>query len=367
MPSSTSSSDLTDFHLRESDLAKAPAQFGIRFILAVIIMYGLAILVLETGWRYVGIEHYSVTDDVRLWSMQRERLDSDDGHNMVALLGGSRMQIGFSREAFRELLPDTELVRLSVAGKKPIAALKDIALNTRFRGTAIVAAYTMALTPRGMKDQQPYVDYYHNEWGVDARINRKIKTLVEENLVLVNPRYKTSNLLLYIAGQGARPKIHHVTITRDRSIYADYSSIPAQADRNRHKRLGKIRKKQPPPPSDLEKWLAESEKIKPYVRKIQDRGGKVVFVRFPITYSDWLETYEIIRPKHKYWDAFAEDTQAAMIHFADYPTLHFNAPDGSHIDQRDAPQFTRNLLKILDDKHLIRGGNESTGSDDDSR
>ena len=53
-------------------------------------------------------------------------------------------------------------------------------------------------------------------------------------------------------------------------------------------------------------------------------------------------------PKAQFWDRFAADTRAVPVHFLDVPTLaHFECPDLTHIDERDAPRFTEALLDEL--------------------
>lgn len=87
--------------------------------------------------------------------------------------------------------------------------------------------------------------------------------------------------------------------------------------------------------------------VEQQVEKIQGRGGRVVFIRMPS--SGEVRRIEFLTwPREKYWDQFAASIAAPAIHFEDYPSLSgFNCPDGSHLDENSARQFTRNLLKIL--------------------
>ena len=85
-----------------------------------------------------------------------------------------------------------------------------------------------------------------------------------------------------------------------------------------------------------------------YVRMIQDRGGRVAFIKYPITDESW-QYDEAEFPKSLYWDALAARTSATCIHFRDYAELScFDCPDTSHIDAADAPSFTHSLMQVLE-------------------
>jgi hypothetical protein len=92
--------------------------------------------------------------------------------------------------------------------------------------------------------------------------------------------------------------------------------------------------------------------MEPYVAAIQARGGRVLFVRLPVS-GECLAYEEQTFPKQEYWDAFAARTSALCLHFRDLPALAgFDCPDTSHLDRRDAPRFTAALAKVLDDSSV---------------
>ena len=90
------------------------------------------------------------------------------------------------------------------------------------------------------------------------------------------------------------------------------------------------------------------------VRRIEDRGGRVVFVKLPV--SGELVRFEQKRfPRQRYWDVLAASTSAVTIHCADHPELAgFECPDGSHLDYRDARVFTRAFGNMLSRRLLVR-------------
>lgn len=93
--------------------------------------------------------------------------------------------------------------------------------------------------------------------------------------------------------------------------------------------------------------LQDIKRLETIIRPFRERGGRVAFVRLPSTGDRWrLE--QSYSPKNLNWDRFAEATSSVCIHFADVPEMkRLSCPDGSHIDERDAPGFSRSLVKEL--------------------
>lgn len=85
------------------------------------------------------------------------------------------------------------------------------------------------------------------------------------------------------------------------------------------------------------------------VQAIEQRGGKVVFIRFPS--SGELRTLENkFSPRQLFWEQILSVSGANGIHFEDYPELSsFECPEWSHLTKEDSIEFTRNLMPILED------------------
>jgi hypothetical protein len=132
-------------------------------------------------------------------------------------------------------------------------------------------------------DQSDFVKYYHNHFMLDKRVNRMIKTFIQQHLVIADPSVK------------------------------------------------------------FRTWARQAMAIEPFVAEIQGRGGKVVFLRLPSTGKHW-ELDQQCYPKDRYWDQFSARTSAETIHFMNCLTLSgYNCPEGSHLDSKDALTFTRDL------------------------
>jgi hypothetical protein len=98
-------------------------------------------------------------------------------------------------------------------------------------------------------------------------------------------------------------------------------------------------------------WLQNAQRVEPFVRQIQSKGGRVAFVRFPSSgETSQLECRHF--PKEKCWNQFAASTSAIAIHWLDVPQLaKIDCPDTMHLDWRDADRFTSDLI----DELLLRG------------
>jgi hypothetical protein len=97
----------------------------------------------------------------------------------------------------------------------------------------------------------------------------------------------------------------------------------------------------------VERWWEAVERVEGWLDRIQSRGGRVVFVRLPSQGELW-DLHSRRYPRERYWDLWAGKSDAAFVHFKDIPGMSaFDLPDLSHLDQRDAPIFTRLLLVEL--------------------
>ena len=83
------------------------------------------------------------------------------------------------------------------------------------------------------------------------------------------------------------------------------------------------------------------------IEKIRDRGGKIVFIRFP--HSGGLKELEDkIMPRQQSWDPLLQMTKAPGIYYSDYPELSgFNCPEWSHLSAGDSVEFSKRLVPHL--------------------
>ena len=83
------------------------------------------------------------------------------------------------------------------------------------------------------------------------------------------------------------------------------------------------------------------------IEKLRRRGGKIVFVRFPV--SGELKAFEDkATPRTGIWDRLLARSAAPGIYFEDFPELAgFDCPEWSHLSASDSVEFTKRLVPHL--------------------
>lgn len=338
MPSSTFSSERLPL-----------GRWGLTWLLAGLLSVS-AIGGLESFWRSRG--HVPIVNDgEELWSWYRNEVYGDPEKTIV-LVGRSRLMCGFWTDGFRERFPDHKLVQLSVAGAKVLPVFRNLAEDEEFRGTILCSIMPPDLS--GPEDAaHPYLDYYvshnkrdesfvkHWEFGARHYLNA---------LVCMNPRTSLRSAWRKLYSKNSLPDPVFDQQRFDRGKYYDFSEANLEM-----RRAVLLKHNKPGTSRHAKSWLRKAMRIEPYVRALQDRGGRVVFLRYPTTGENQKRT-EQKYPKAEIWDQFARATSAKTLHFKDVPAMcQFECPDYSHLDIRDVPNFTTVLLDQLVELAVLPG------------
>ena len=337
MPSSTSNSDSAN---------RTPALKWSRVWIGACSL-AFAMVLSSEGFLRANGHRPSVVDDPLLWSYHRRQVS--DHRSQVVLLGGSRIQLGFATKVFHKRFPTHLIAVLAIDGRPPIAALRDLAADESFRGTVICSMTVWGFLSTTWEQQQEYVDQFHKS-HLNQMLEPVLKSWLQNRLVVLNPAVRLSRVLrlMWVAGQ--LPKPSYLVTQFDRSRLADYSLV--DIEQHRRKRIEREGSRTAPCFS-YEAWSKDATSVGSLVGKIKERGGTVVFVRFPTTGEVW-EGCERLYPRRVYWDQLERLTHAKTIHFRDVPSLaHFDCPDTSHLDYRDAPSFTAALLDELVKRRIL--------------
>ena len=300
---------------------------------------------LEAFWRARG-HAPSVVDTPTLWSRERRKIEQALP-DAVVLLGSSRMQLDFSSEVFRSAYGARHaLVRLEIDGRHPMAALRDVAENTPFAGLVICDVNAGSFQPDAWDGQQEYVEYYHRRLTLNGLVNREAATFVQSRLAMVNPHLSSIAVTRFLVRRRRLPEPMYLITRADRSREADYGKLDIQA--HRAERISRVRAGYGRGPALApEEWLCQALAVEPFVERIQARGGRVAFVRLPVS-GEHLELDEARWPRALYWDRFAAATRATTLDFRDLPGgAGFDCPDTSHLNYGDARRFTDLLLDEL--------------------
>jgi len=269
------------------------------------------------------------------------------------LIGASHIQVGVDLDVFAEYFNGSKPIQLGIPQSTFVPVLEDLAEDKSFNGIVICNGieYLLLLESKNIpKLSDEYVAFYNNMRFVDV-IDQYIAMRLQKTLVLFLSALNPLDIARKL-GDREWP-VQHIVMADDRSIKADYSMIDIQQYRkNRIKsQLGLY----PSAKDTNEIFILNIRRIENAVKKIQERGGRVIIVRFP-TSGPLLKMEQRHMPREKYWDYWAAHTSAIMIHFEDYPALAgFQCADYVHIDHRDSPAFTRALATIIKEKMGSQG------------
>lgn len=305
----------------------------------------LALGSLELFWR--SREHKpAIVDDQRLWSLQRSKIGKTAKE--IALLGSSRMQLDISLITLHELAPEHNIINLSIDNSCANAVLKDLADDTNFKGKVLCDITEECLLFGDYENgQKAFIAYYKNVFNINAKLNRIISNCLQENIVLIDPYLNLSKIIINIVLKGELRPPNYLITHEDRTRSADYSKIDIV--KHRAKRIDIIKNNYQSflPKISKEAFIQKAFELENAVEKIQNRGGRVVFIRFPVSNEHWDIDKEYF-PREKYWDLFASITKAEVVHFKDVEGFaRLQCPDTSHLDFRDTPEFTTLLFSEL--------------------
>ena len=321
----------------------------------------IIIVLVEFFWRKAG-HTANVIDDKALWSLERSKINFKNPKT-VLLLGSSHIQVGFSLNTFNSICPDYQIFQLAIAaGGSPVAVLNDLAVNTDYKGIIICGMLTEDFFKKNWGSQQNYVEYFYKTFNLNDEINRQISTFFQEKLAIMNPNLNLYNILENLIINDSLPTPQYYTMDSRRNYYNDFTKYNQNRKNFRLFMLNFLESRnimqletknnfsistydEPwvVPLNIEDQWLYEAKAVLSLAEIINNRGGKVVFVHFPVS-KQMLAEY----PKKKFWDRLKKNSSVEIIHFTDVKSLNrYQCPDGAHLDYRDARRFTKSLIHEL--------------------
>lgn len=360
MRSSTSNSDI---HLVRRTLPSG------RWMLPFVV--GMALLCLVIGALEVVLAargfQPTVIDSPSLWSRERLRA-SELGSKALIMVGASRAQLDTD---LGTLSAETgkDAVQLAIDGSSYLRVLADLAADDRVTGTVLVDSRTDVPGLSLQDAASSYVAYWRHEQEAGNRFDF---THAENALSSLRQGFLRS----YADGAGpwtalvkrvlpAKATPQYLVTLPSRSRDADYSRVAmpgfyyqramrnagietlppfpdiASLDRGLLERIRAL------PQAPADDFVENARVLAAMVRRIEDRGGRVIFVMFPR--SGLVRAADDIRyPRTVFWDRMLPLVGGKGVYFADEPTLRdFTCPDGSHLDVRDKRRFTEALVEVL--------------------
>lgn len=303
----------------------------------------------EACWRALGYRP-SAVDSPALWKYWFERA-VQGGPNTITLIGASRIQAGISTSRMRERIPGHQIVQLGkYGGDSPVEVLRALAMDRRFSGLVVCDMLEPFLIREGWESQRELCEStatireqllaYQRAWVADLFAINNV-----ESGIAVSARQ--------LVDRGECPPPRYTRLRADRSLELDFSRMLGLKEFRERNAVGfqvEYETAEHPSPQELDDECRELDEL---VRRIQDRGGQVVFVRMPSSGAR-LAIEDQYHPKSAYWDRFASKSSAICIHWTEIEGASALAcPDDSHLDFRDAIRFTDQLIEVLQVRQVL--------------
>ena len=334
--------------------------WGLGFILTLLICFLLSHAAKRIGYQA------QIIHDRDTWAMQRERLGDLDGDE-VALVGQSRLLMGFSMKTAKSMFPNKKFVQLAVDGAEPGPTAIDLASDSDFRGLLVLS---ISFFPESKYDQSSYLEHYYNAWSLSRKLDRNIRTELQQGFVLFNPRLNPIWQAYSFLSRGQLLDPSFYLDNRERGRIANWSTQAGRriiesrvAAGDQEWMLGLLRNKA------SQNWYTQRftnwfKNFEPHVQALHARGGHLVYLRMPYRVpgktGHQLEK-KLFKP---IFDEVAGESEASLIHFLDLEELaELETPDGSHLTYQGSLRFTTVLLETLAKKGLLPPGGRSIATE----
>lgn len=304
----------------------------------------------------------SLNDTPDLWAQSRNAVRPES----LVIIGDSRAWFDLDLDEIEQGLGQRP-VQLAIPGSCVYPVLADLADDEQFHGTVICSVVpALFFVPAGPPiDNSMAAINRRRSQTIAQRASNEVGMLIEEHIAFLKQDELTLDALLAKVPLPNRTAVHlppplppyFQTVDRDRRARMfDLCAAPGPLqDRVKYGWLPLFTPPPPPPYEPRDAFLARmSQAIEARftdaaaaVQRIRSRGGKVVFVRLPVS-GKLKELEDRTAPRAGPWDRLIKMTGAPGIYFEDHPELaSFNCPEWSHLSAPDSIVFTRRLIPHL--------------------
>lgn len=322
----------------------------------VLIFVTTAVIGCEMYLRNKGIT-VAYDDGPPLWSDKRAMV-YEPSDKTIVFIGSSRIKYDLNIPIW-DALTNIHAVQLAIEGSCPRPILEDLANDPNFKGKLIVdvtEGLFFSNAPPNQENPIKNLKYYHEETPAQ-KMSFILNRPLESQFVLLDKDNFSLNAKLDQLELKSRPGVFMMPIfpmnfgrnTFDRQMYMTENFVADTVQRNQVKHIWQFFAKMSKlgPPMSEKELNSIFESVKKATDKIKSRGGQVLFVRTPSS-GGYLQGERMVFPREKYWNRLLKETQCPGIHFEDYPAIdHFDCPEFSHLQLKDATIFTQQFIEIL--------------------
>jgi hypothetical protein len=319
----------------------------------------VALLVMyEYYWREVEGYHAGYDDNAELWSHWRGQVDnltSDD----VVILGSSRAHFDINIHLFDSLTGHRPIM-LAVPGGSPYYTVEDIVQKSNFSGLLIIGVapglfYTLGSGGAARWIKTGRVDFFYKQTYA-SKFSQAVYQYIDPHFSYLDPDIALKNLLTRL-NLPDRDSIQHdpawppmVSMDWYRNIRMNPGMETDTVLQNRQTKIWD---------GDWKNRYADSVDVilshySSLVHEFKKKGGRVAFIQAPVT-GKYLHYEPILFPRDKYWNALLAKSHVKGYHYEDYPEMKkMNPPEWSHLNRKEADQFTRLLVDLLKQDGLLK-------------
>lgn len=333
-------------------------------VVTVIVAVFIAVTAWEVYCRSLGYEP-TLNDTSDLWAEARRHVEPES----IVIVGDSRAWFDVDLDEFEHGLGKRP-VQLAQAGSCPFPVLKDLADDAHFHGTIICSIVPrLYFAPPGtppMETSQKAVQRFHGQ-TLAQRASHELSKPIERSFAFLKQGDLTLDALLkrlpipnrpYAQVPPPFPPYFCSVDGERRARMVEQCARPGRLQTR--VKTGWIALFTPPPPPTYESPEAFMAKIgkaietryadtKAAIDKLRARGGRIVFVRFPVT-GELKKLEDQQTPRARTWDPLLKQTNSPGIYFEDYPELAgFDCPEWSHLSAGDSVEFSKRLVPHLRD------------------
>src|SRR5882724_12016485 len=331
------------------------------------IVVTIVVIATITAWElYCRSLGYGPTlnDNEDLWTLRRRVVEPES----IVVIGDSRAWFDVDLDEFKKGLGKRP-IQLAMAGSTAFPTLSDLAKDKNFHGTIICSVVPhLFFAPPGtppMEHSEKGVKRFHNQTPAQ-RVSEYLAMSLEEHVAFLKPDDLSLEALLKQLpipnrpGALVPPRFPPYLHTEDRERRARMWEKCAEPGSELAKKVQQIwipLFTPPPPPTYIPKdvFMADMGKaietrfrdIVNAVEQLRARGGRIVFVRLPVT-GELKAIEDRITPRAQIWEPLLQRTAVAGIYFEDFPELKsFNCPEWSHLSAGDSVEFSKRLVPHL--------------------
>lgn len=327
----------------------------VRASLFTILAVAAFILGWEAYWRNKGFKP-TFNDDKILWATHRKDIYQSIDKATV-FIGSSRIKFDLDIPTWEKLTGE-KAIQLALVGTSPRLLLKDLADDEQFKGKVVVDVTEVLFfsqNPAFHKSALESIAYYKDQTPSE-KLSAKVDYALEANLVFLEERRFSLSSLLSDLEIPNRPGVFAFPAFPKTFEWTHYNrqtfmSPQFLADTNQINWQTSIWKNllmaDPTPPTSGKALLSIFDEIKLDIAKIENRGGRVIFVRTPSSGPMAIGEQKAY-PRNECWDVMLDYVHARGLHYTDDPqTAGLICPEWSHLSPAGAIVYTKSLVERL--------------------